>query len=140
MKQILGPILAAAVSVSSASGVLAQAFGEYGRAVGSVPHGRGITGSGPSGRSGSGQGNIYGGVGDLGGRSIPARLIVVRKDAGLFPRQDEESQKIAQLTEGEKLVPMLQTEGGGQWFMVKTEKGLVGWVKSNDVRSDKTQK
>lgn len=119
--------------------VFAQAFGEYGRAVGSVPRGRGITNSGPSG--GSGQGSIGGGgVGDLGGRAVPVRLVVVGKDAGLFPRQDEESEKIAQLAEGEKLVPMLQTEGGGRWYMVKTEKGLVGWIKSSEVRSEKTKK
>jgi len=48
----------------SAADVSAQAFGEYGRAVGSVPHGRGITGPGPS--SGLSQGSVSGGgVGDV---------------------------------------------------------------------------
>jgi hypothetical protein len=120
------------------SSVLAQAFGEYGRAVGSVPRGKGITGSGPSG--GGSHGNVSGGgVGDLGGRALPVRLVVAAKNAGLFPRQDDESEKIAQLTEGENLVPMVQSEGTNQWFMVRTQKGLVGWVKSVDVRQEKTK-
>jgi hypothetical protein len=117
------------------SGVFAQGFGEYGRAVGSVPHGSGITGSGPSG--GGSQGGIGGGgVGDVGGRAVPVRLTVVGKNAGLFPRQDDESEKIALLSVGENLVPMIQSEGGSQWYMVKTQKGLVGWVKSVDVKQE----
>jgi len=66
----------------SAGRVSAQAFGEYGRAVGSVPHGRGVTGPGPS--SGLSQGSVSGGgVGDLGGRAMPLRLVVTAKNAGL---------------------------------------------------------
>lgn len=119
--------------------VFAQAFGEYGRAVGSVPHGKGITGSGPSG--GGGHGSVSGGgVGDLGGHALPVRLVVAAKNAGLFPRQDDESEKIAQLTEGDNLVPMVQSEGANPWYMVRTQKGLVGWVKSVDVRQEKTKK
>ena len=119
--------------------VFAQGFGEYGRAVGSVPHGRGITGSAPYG-SGS-QGNVSGGgVGDVGGRAMPGLLIVAVKTAGLFPRQDDEAEKIALLEEGENLVPMVQSEGSNQWYMVKTQKGLVGWVKSADVRRDSGKK
>ena len=122
-----------------ASLVFAQAFGEYGRAVGSIPHGRGVAGSGPS--VGGGHGNVSGGgVGDLGGRALPVRLVVTAKIAGLFPRQDDESEKIAQLTEGENLVPMVQSEGGNTWYMVKTQKGLTGWVKSVDVRQEKASK
>jgi hypothetical protein len=126
-----------APSLFCSSLVFAQAFGEYGRAVGSVPHGKGVTGSGPS--SGVTRGNV-GGVGDIGGRALPTRLVVAVQDAGLFPRQDGESEKIAQLTEGENLVPMVQSEGSSQWYMVKTQKGLVGWVKSTDVRQEKARK
>ena len=44
--------------------VFAQAFGEYGRAVGSIPHGQGITGGKTPG--GVSQGNASGGgVGEL---------------------------------------------------------------------------
>lgn len=114
----------------------AQAFGEYGRAVGSIPHGRSIGGSRASG--GVTQGNVgSGGVGDIGGRKLPARLVVSVKSASLFPRQDEESEKIVQLAQGVMLVPMVQSEGGSDWYMVKTPKGLVGWIKSSDVRPEK---
>jgi hypothetical protein len=58
-------------------------------------------------------------------------------NAGLFPRQDEQSEKIAQLSLGESLLPMVQSEGGSIWYMVKTPAGLVGWVKSSDVRAEK---
>ena len=131
-------IWAAQFSIS-AGHVSAQAFGEYGRAVGSVPHGRGVTGPGPS--SVSPQGSASGpGVGDLGGRAMPLRLVVTAKNASLFARQDEEGEKIAQLLEGENLVPMVQSEGGRQWYMVRTQKGLVGWIKSEDVRGEHTKK
>jgi hypothetical protein len=65
---------------------------------------------------------------------------VTAKNAGLFPRQDEESKKIAQLDKGESLVPMVRSEGGSEWYMVKTPIGLVGWVKSSDVGSETTKK
>jgi hypothetical protein len=120
----------------SATLVFAQAFGEYGRAVGSIPHGRGIGGSRASG--GVTQGNVgRAGVGDIGGRKLPALLVVSAKSASLFPRQDEESEKIVQLDQGVTLVPMVQSEGGSDWYMVKTPKGLVGWIKSSDVRPEK---
>jgi hypothetical protein len=128
----------ALVILFSATAALAQAFGEYGRAVGSVPHGRGITGSRSSG--GTTQGNPgSGGVGDVGGRALPARLVVAAKSADLFPRQDDQSKKIAQLPQGESLVPMVQSAGGNDWYMVKTQKGLVGWIKSADVREEKAK-
>jgi hypothetical protein len=131
--------LIALVILSVPAAVFAQAFGEYGRAVGSVPHGPGITGGRTSG--GGSQGGVGGaGVGDLGGRAMARRLVVAAKNAGLFPRQDEESDKIAQLSEGENLLPMVQSEGNNQWYMVKTEKGLVGWVKSADVRQEPQKK
>lgn len=126
----------AIAQIVSASLVFAQGFGEYGRAVGSVPQGRGITGSGPSGGFNQGNSASGGGVGDVGGRAMPVRLVVAGKNAGLYPRQDDESERITQLSEGENLVPMIQSEGGSQWFMVKTQKGLVGWVKSADVRQE----
>jgi hypothetical protein len=117
----------------------AQGFGEYGRAVGSVPHGQGITGSRSSGGSIPG-GSSVGGVVDIGGRRLPTRLIVAGKDAGLYPRQDEESEKVAQLAQGESLTPMVQSAGGSEWYMVKTQKGLIGWIKSTDVREDVVKK
>jgi len=119
--------------------VYAQAFGEYGRAVGSVPHGQGITGvRTPDGRS---QGSVTdAGVGNLGGRTLPTRLVVASKTTGLYPRQDDETGKIDQLSQGETLVPMVHAAGGSDWYMVKTSKGAVGWVKGADVREEKVKK
>jgi hypothetical protein len=125
----------ATAQIFSASLVFAQAFGEYGRAVGSVPHGTGITGSRTPG--GITQG---GGVGDLGGRGLPTRLVVATKDASLYPRQDEESEKLIQLAQGDTLTPMVQSAGGSEWYMVKTQKGVVGWIRSIDVREEKIKK
>ena len=117
----------------------AQAFGDYGRAVGSIPRGKGIAGPGVSG--GGNQGNVRDGdVPDSGGRMLPKRLVVASQNAYLFPRQDPESEKIAQLSEGESLVLMVQSEGNNPWYMVKTQTGLVGWVKSLDVRQENAKK
>ena len=114
----------------------AQAFGEYGRAVGGLPQGVGprAPGSAPQGSSGPG------GVGNLGGKALPVRLVVAAKDAGLYPRQDGESEKLAQLAQGETLVPMVQSSSGNDWYMVKTQKGVIGWVKSADVKEEKAKK
>lgn len=129
----------ATAQIFSASLVFAQAFGEYGRAVGSVPHGTGITGSRTPG--GVTQGGVAGGgVGDVGGRGLPTRLVVATKDAGLYPRQDEESEKLIQLAQGDTLTPMIQSAGGSEWYMVKTQKGVVGWIRSIDVREEKIKK
>ena len=119
--------------------VLSQGFFEYGRAVGSVPHGQGITGGKVSGGAQQGGGTV-GGVGDVGGRALPTRLVVSAKTTGLYPRQDEETEKIEQLSRGDALSPMVQSAGSNSWYMVKTSKGLVGWVKGTDVREETTKK
>ena len=120
--------------------VLAQAFGEYGRITGNVPRGPKSAPGSPGRVQPGGGGNGTGRVGDLGGASIPSRLVVSTSGAGLYPRQDEESEMITQLAQGEALVPMVQSIGGNDWFMVKTQKGVVGWIKSADVRGEKLKK
>jgi hypothetical protein len=134
MKTFLALLCTLAVGMIVPRGVFAQAFGEYGRTLGGAPHG-GITaprapGGGTQGGSGSG------GVGDVGGRGLPTRLVVTVESAGLYPRQDDESEKLAQLSQGEMLVPMVKSSGGNDWFMVKTQKGIVGWVKAAEVKED----
>jgi len=135
---ILFGALGAALLVLPAT-ASAQAFGEYGRAVGSIPHGQGITGGGKSSGAGGQGGVSSGGIGETGGHALPVRLIVA-KSTGLYPRQDGEAEKLAQLPEGETLVPMVQAAGGSDWFMVKTQKGLIGWVMGIDVRAENTKK
>ncbi len=119
--------------------VMAQAFGEYGRTLGGVTRQGGISPSAPVGLSPDGRGRSAG-VGDIGGRGVPSRLIVASKQAVLFPRQDDEAEKITSLAQGEILVPLLQAAGGNDWYMVKTQKGLIGWVKSTDVQEQSVKK
>jgi hypothetical protein len=122
--------------------VLAQAFGEYGRGVGGATQRQGAVSSKPlSGvREGGQSKSGYGGAGNLGGRSLPAHLVVASKEAAVYPRQDDESEKIGRLSEGEAVVPLIQTNGGNDWYMVKTQQGLIGWVKASDVRTPVSRK
>jgi len=136
MKATFALVMVSSAQLFLTTPVFAQAFGEYGRIVGSIPQGAGprAPGNAPQGGSGSGE------IGDLGGKALPIRLVVAAKEAGLYPKQDDESEQLAQLSQGETLVPMLQSSGGNAWFMVRTQKGIIGWVKSTDVREEKAKK
>jgi uncharacterized protein YgiM (DUF1202 family) len=136
MKKNVVLIMVFGVQVLLTTPVFAQAFGEYGRGVGGLPQGVGpkAPGSTPQGGSDSG------GIGDLGGKALPIRLIVAAKEAGLYPKQDDESEKLAQLRQGETLVPMVQSSGGNDWYLVKTQNGVIGWVKSGDVKEEKAKR
>ena len=68
------------------------------------------------------------------GDSSPT-LTVTTLDARLYPRQDNESKFIATLEKGEKLQPLAQGVGNEAWYMVKTSKGMIGWVQAIDVSS-----
>jgi hypothetical protein len=139
MKKVLTGILPSLCLCLLPTVVLAQGFFEYGRAVGNIPHGQGITGSKATGGAVHGSGTV-GGIGDVAGRALPARLVVSAKTTGLYSRQDEETEKIEQLSQGDSLSPMLQSAGNISWYMVKTSKGLVGWVKGTDVREEAIKK
>lgn len=139
MKQNLLTVVFAVSYVGSASLAFAQAFGDYGRILGGIPNGQTLPvprapGGVTPGETGSG------GVGDVGGRRLPTRLVVAAKSAGLYPRQDDEAGKIDQLSQGEPLVPMVQSSGGNDWYMVKTQRGVIGWVKSADVKEEIVKK
>lgn len=129
------------IQLGVTSSLFAQAFGEYGRTVGSIPHGGGMAvPKVPVEGNPSRGGSSVGGIGNVGGKGFPSRLVVATKDANLYPKQDDESEKVAQLPKGEILVPMVQSSGGNDWYMVKTQKGMVGWIKSTDVREDRVKK
>lgn len=128
-------LLNSVIFISIPKAVFAQAFGEYGRAVGSVPRRPAASPAAPGAGVSRGVESV-GGAGDLISQRLPTRLVVVSKEAGLFSRQDDEMGRITQLVAGEKLVPLVQSEGTNPWYMVKTEKGIVGWVKAGDVRRD----
>ena len=127
------------VLLFSSTTAFAQAFGEYGRAVGGIPQGQGVAGPRAPNRAPHG-GSGAGGVSDVSGKAFPVRLVVAVKEAGLFPKQDDESEQVAQLTQGDSLVPMVQSASGNGWYMVRTQQGMIGWVKSADVREEIVKK
>ena len=118
--------------------VMAQAMGEYGRSVqGSTERhkvARSQDTASPS--KNSKVKNDGPGVGDVGGKPLATKLVVAADEAGLYPRQDDESEKIGTLSRGEILVPILQSKGGNEWFMVKAPSGKVGWIKAANVREE----
>jgi hypothetical protein len=122
--------------------LLAQAIGEYGRTVGGVGQRQGgvsqKTSRAPS-QNTKGK-TVVQGIGDVGGRPVPSGLVVASKHAALYPRQDDEAEKIAELSQGDTLIPMVQSNGGNSWYMVKTQQGAIGWVKGVDVREDSAKK
>jgi hypothetical protein len=68
------------------------------------------------------------------GDSAPT-LTVTTLGAHLYPRQDNESKFIATLEKGEKLQPLAQGVGNELWYMVRTSKGMIGWIQAIDVSS-----
>ena len=118
--------------------VMAQGMGEYGRSVqGATERHKAVRSQGTASPSKNSKGkNDVPGVGDLGGKPVAAKLVVAADEAGLYPRQDDESEKISVLSRGQLLVPVLQSNGGNEWFMVKAPSGKVGWVKAADVREE----
>jgi hypothetical protein len=120
--------------------LLAQAIGEYGRVLGGAGQRQGSVSSKAS-RAPSQKGKaVVQGIGDVGGRPVPSGLVVAAQHAALYPRQDDQAEKIAELSQGDTLIPMGQSNGGNEWYMVKTEKGLIGWIKSTDVREETAKK
>jgi hypothetical protein len=129
--------------VFSAPGeLLAQAIGEYGRTLGGVGQRQGsVSQRAPGGSYQNNRGKgVVEGIGDVGGRPVPSTLVVSARQTALYPRQDDEAEKIAELSQGDTLIPMGQSNGGNEWYMVKTQKGLMGWIKSADVREETAKK
>ena len=59
-------------------------------------------------------------------------LIVRESGASLYSQQETESDKIATLQKGETLFPLAEAVGQQTWYMVKTARGLIGWVRAAD--------
>jgi Bacterial SH3 domain len=136
MKKHLITMVIYIAQLFSTSSVFAQAFGEYGRAVGGLPQGLGPRAPGNTSQDGPARDE----TGNREAKGLPVRLVVAVIEAGLYPKQDDESEKVAQLSQGETLVPLVQSTGGNDWYLVKTSTGVIGWVKSGAVKEQKTKK
>jgi len=66
----------------------------------------------------------------------PPMFTVTVMGAHLYARQDKESEIVANLEKEEQLIPVAYATGTASWYMVKTQKGTIGWVQSVDVRAN----
>ena len=65
---------------------------------------------------------------------IPKVLRVKRDEIVIRGRHDNQSEALVKLMGGDELVPLGKVSGAGEfWYMVKTKKGTVGWVREADV-------
>jgi clan AA aspartic protease (TIGR02281 family) len=67
------------------------------------------------------------------GESHPT-LTVGQSAVYLYATHGGDSETITKLEEGEKLTLLARAVSKGSWYMVKTQKGTVGWVRSSDVK------
>jgi hypothetical protein len=67
------------------------------------------------------------------GAGAPPALTARATGVALYAQQDAETERIATLEEGETLFPMVEAVGREVWYMVRTKRGLVGWVRGIDV-------
>lgn len=119
--------------------IFAQAVTEYGKVVGGVGRRQGNVNpkaSRASKQAGKDKGVVQG-MADVAPVRLPSALTVESKDAALYHRHDEFSDKLADVSQGERLIPVAETTAGNtHWYMVKTQTGLVGWVKSTDIKKE----
>jgi hypothetical protein len=142
MKTKLASILGLLVVVWVSGHAMAQGMSEYGRTLGGVSQRKGsaMPKASTAPRQNTKGKAVLQGVGDLGHRPVPFSLTVVSRQAALYSRQDDEAEKIDELFEGDTLIPMVHSIGASEWYMVKTSKGLIGWVKSADIREQTAKK
>lgn len=119
--------------------VCAQAITEYGKTVGRV--GERQRNTSPKAHRGSKQRGkdqgVVQGMADVPTIALPSFLTTESKGAALHVRHDEFSDKLADVSQGERLIPVAETTAGNtHWYMVKTQTGLLGWVKSADVAKE----
>ena len=67
------------------------------------------------------------------GAESPPVLTARETGVALYARQDPETDRIATLEKDEILVPIAESIGGQVWYMVRTKRGLIGWVRGIDV-------
>ena len=65
----------------------------------------------------------------------PPMLSVRGTEAYLYASQGNNSEIITKLEQGEKLTPLANIPGLSEtWHIVKTQKGILGWVRSSDIQ------
>jgi len=65
---------------------------------------------------------------------IPLKVFAKSSGAVVRAGQDPQSQVVAKLEKGDELATLGNSSGAGEdWYMVKTAKGLIGWVKAAEV-------
>jgi hypothetical protein len=74
------------------------------------------------------------------GAGAPPALTARETGVALYGRQDAETERIATLEKGETLVPLVEAVGIETWYMVRTKRGLTGWVRAADVVADSQAK
>lgn len=131
--------IAAVLILSAGTAAFAQGIGEYGRAVGGVAGKKGSTAP-VGGKSlalpAKNPKSIEQRESGVETHALPASVTVRSKGISLYARSDELSDKITPLVMGEKLTPLLEAVGvDALWYMVKTDAGMTGWIKSADVES-----
>ena len=70
--------------------------------------------------------------GRVGAAGAPA-LTVGDSGAYLFASQNDKGEILGKLERGEDLTPLASSAGATTWFLVRTRKGVIGWVRSSDV-------
>ena len=65
----------------------------------------------------------------------PPTFLVAGTETYLFNEPEQHSQPVAKLERGEKLIPIANAAGRGEsWYMVRSAKGTVGWVRASQVQ------
>lgn len=65
---------------------------------------------------------------------LPSLLSVKSMEVHVYAQQNKYSEEVVQLERGEKLTPLAKAFGEGEaWYLVRTQKGAVGWVRSSGV-------
>jgi hypothetical protein len=80
-----------------------------------------------------------GGVISLGLAASPAPGLTVRETGViLYSGQDTDSLKLTTLQEDEPLTLLAEALGNEKWYMVRTQQGVIGWLRASDVTLSET--
>ena len=136
MKSLTLAIIVVVAGIACSKVVLAQGIGEYGRVVGGAAgNAKGI---GKPGSSVKGLPDLpvsrAGSKGMSAFTGLPSVLTVSAATAPIYSRSEDWSDKVGEVSQGEKVTPLVQSTGATSiWYMVKTQSGATGWIRAADV-------